>query len=115
LHDKAHNKGVLKMSAIVVHDGSRIELDLEAAQQVASFVVSNSYTLRFIWNYSFILFPLLLCSATLLFRVLWCVLVTGCGVSRRFCNVVTLFFFASALVLGSLLFLGLYPVLVTEV
>lgn len=103
------------MAAVVVHNGNKIEVNLEAAQQVASFVANNSYWLRFLWNYSFILFPLLICTSTILFRVLWCVLVTSCGVSRRLCNVVTMFIFFSTILLGSLLFVGLYPILANEV
>jgi uncharacterized phage infection (PIP) family protein YhgE len=90
----------------------KFQVSVDAAQVVA-FVYRNPY-MMFLWQYAYILLPLFVFTGTLLFRLIWCLLAGTCGLTRRVCNIATFFAFVSMLVLMSLLFLGIYPILATE-
>lgn len=81
--------------------------------QVVSYIYANTNPvyLRLLWDYSFILLPMVVLLGSLLFRACWCTMAIFCGIGTRYCNVITCMAFVLLLVLMSLLFVALYPFL----
>lgn len=101
------------MSAIINGNnagGFSIQVD---PAQMASYVYTNvnPFYVRLIWDYAFVLLPTLVLFGSILFRFGGCMLSCCCGLGNRACNMIACFIFASSLILISLLFVALYPVL----
>jgi hypothetical protein len=90
--------------------------DAQALIQAAQIVYDNRDKLefaRFLYNWSWLIFPLIMCLGGYAVRCLSSSILQCFGIGARYCNVVFVFAFLLLLTAGSLVFLALWPTLVS--
>jgi len=86
-------------------------MDAQALVYAAQVMYSNRDVLRFMYSWSWLLFPLAMCLGGYAVKCLSASVMQCLGLGIRHCNVVAVFAFVLLLTASSLVFLALWPTL----